>query len=74
MDPLQVYPNPATAVINIKTDGPCRGAIYNSAGVKVLELNIKDESVHAVNITGLVPGLYLIKLDDKKAVQRFLVK
>ena len=74
MNPVMVYPNPATGILNVKTKGPCMVAVYNTMGMKVLELNIKDESVHTFSISDFVPGLYLIKLNDKHGVHKFVVK
>jgi hypothetical protein len=71
---IQVYPNPADNYLNIKTEGPCIVAIYNTMGMKVRELDIMDSSVYTVNITGLSPGLYLIKAGNKTGVQKFLIK
>jgi hypothetical protein len=71
---MHVYPNPATGVINIKVEGPCTGAIYNTMGIKVMDLNIRDESVYTVDVSGFAPGLYMVKLDKNLKAQRFLVK
>jgi hypothetical protein len=74
VDAMHLYPNPATGIINIKVEDPCTGAIYNTMGIKVMDLNIRDESVYTINVSGFAPGLYLVKLDRGLRVQRFLVK
>ena len=74
IEQIQVYPNPADNILNIKTEEPCIIAVYNTMGIKVLELNIKDSSVHTLSISDLAPGLYLIKAGNKTGVQKFLTK
>jgi hypothetical protein len=71
---IQIYPNPADDIINIKTENPCIIAIYNTVGIKVRELNIRDSSAYTLNISDLTPGLYLIKAGNKTGVQKFLIK
>jgi hypothetical protein len=71
---MHLYPNPATGVINIKVEGPCKGAIYNTIGIRVMDLNIRDESVYTVDVSGFAPGLYMVKLDKDLKALRFLVK
>jgi hypothetical protein len=71
---MHLYPNPATGVLNIKVEGSCTGGIYNTMGIRVMDLNIGDESVYTVDISGFAPGLYLVKLDKNLKAQRFLVK
>ena len=74
IEQIQVYPNPANNMLNIKTEEPCIVAVYNTMGIKVLELNIKDSEVYTVGISDLAPGLYLIKAGNKTGVQKFLIK
>jgi hypothetical protein len=71
---IQVYPSPADNILNIKTEGPCIVAIYNTMGMKIRELSIKDSSVYTLNISDLTPGLYLIKAGNKTGIQKFLIK
>jgi hypothetical protein len=71
---IQLYPIPADNYINIKTNGPCIVAIYNTMGVKVRELNLKDSTVYTINVEDLSPGLYMIKIENKTGAQKFLIK
>ncbi len=71
---IEVFPNPAEDIINIKTEGPCIVAVYNTMGVKVREMNIKDSEEHTMNVSGLAPGLYMIKIENRKGAQKIFIR
>jgi hypothetical protein len=39
----------------------------------VKELNVKDTSVYTMNVSGLAPGLYLIKIENLTGAQKILI-
>lgn len=71
-EPLKIYPNPATGLIHIKTgDRIEKFEIYSLSGQKLLEGNSPT-----INISGLVPGNYLIKVhtNHQKEIIRKVIK
>ncbi|OCA75471.1 reprolysin-like metallopeptidase [Chryseobacterium arthrosphaerae] len=60
---IQIYPNPATDVLNItKVSDKAAYKIYNAAGQLVNSGNINNGKV---NVSALVKGGYIITIDDK---------
>lgn len=65
---LDIYPNPAASVINLKSSGNISGEvyIYNLLGIKVLTARTSDSTV---DVSGLPRGIYFIRYGNK--TQRF---
>jgi mannan endo-1,4-beta-mannosidase len=67
---LDIYPNPARSVINIRADQPLRNPeidIYDSRGRNVRHMKIDDShpsSAITINISALVPGIYKVLLHN----------
>ena len=63
---LAIYPNPAKYVVNVvNTNGEAVDVrIYDLNGRLVLESE-KSQSVHIINVSTLVPGVYVLKASDK---------
>lgn len=61
---FKVYPNPATDVLNITSEGHYTGAIFNSIGKRVLLL--EGDKNETVNISNLESGIYFISCQDEK--------
>ncbi|WP_288438783.1 reprolysin-like metallopeptidase [uncultured Chryseobacterium sp.] len=62
-DGIQIYPNPATDVLNItKVSDKATYKIYSAAGQLVDRGNINDGKV---NVSSLVKGAYVITIEDK---------
>ncbi|MCB8995347.1 MAG: DUF4957 domain-containing protein [Bacteroidales bacterium] len=70
---INVYPNPASDILYIKSKGLSSISIYNSLGVRV-KVVTQPENVTSVNISELVPGLYFVKTNDPALVSKFIVK
>jgi GH35 family endo-1,4-beta-xylanase len=63
---LNVYPNPATSVINIEYDkAPYQVSLFNSLGVLV-QSDISETQMFKLNVGQLKKGLYLIRIKDSE--------
>ena len=68
---IQIYPNPATDVLNItKVSDKATYKIYSAAGQLVDRGNINNGKV---NVSALVKGGYIITIDDK-GIEQFKSK
>jgi hypothetical protein len=69
---LLVYPNPATDLLKIESKGlsceDCMVSLYNSLGqqVKMIASDIQSGSYLEVDVSGLEPGVYMIKVEGTK--------
>jgi hypothetical protein len=75
---VEIFPNPATNFINIKTEnfqGKANLLIYSITGLLISKNSINQPLQH-ISITGLKAGVYLLKLifESKKATQLLIVK
>lgn len=73
---LEIYPNPASSLININYNAPYYGIvyIYSIHGNLVKEINIID-NVNEIDISDLNPDIYFLKFDlEGKIVIKKLVK
>lgn len=70
-DSLKVYPNPATNLIKIETEGLKKIRILNVKGQTVKKVNVKDRTIVEIDITKLPSGTYLIESLDFNGKQRF---
>lgn len=76
---INIYPNPATEQIHIKTATTFTNAqmkIYNTAGKLVMQKIINGSGVINVSLNGLATGIYIAKIftDDKQFEYRFVKK
>ncbi|MCF8366851.1 MAG: T9SS type A sorting domain-containing protein, partial [Bacteroidales bacterium] len=75
---VQIYPNPAKEVVNISLKGFSTlegfGTLLTAEGREVKTFDLTGEKT-TVNISNLLPGVYLLKLETKKAVviKRFVI-
>lgn len=67
--PLLVYPNPATSVLNILPPNPQRGndvvksiALFDMQGRLVLQSTAVNQYPLQLNVEGLTPGIYAVKV------------
>ncbi|MFP4846158.1 family 16 glycosylhydrolase [Winogradskyella sp. PE311] len=70
---IQVYPNPVSKVLTIKTDAKIDGlSIYNTLGQPVLNRNF---SLKNIDVSHLNSGLYILKIkaEGKSVIKRILV-
>jgi len=59
--PISIYPNPASGVFYVESDVNVMVDVYNIQGVKVLRKST-PELRHTIDISGLVPAIYLVKV------------
>jgi phosphatidylserine/phosphatidylglycerophosphate/cardiolipin synthase-like enzyme len=60
---ILVYPNPATNRLNISSPkNISRIGIYSLTGVKAIDIQPKDTPSLSIELKGLKPGLYLLKI------------
>ena len=62
---ISLYPNPATAVVNIAVQNgglPESFTVYNSLGQLITEVKVTDERSLSINTSGYSNGIYFIKL------------
>lgn len=71
---IKIYPNPASALLNLKgVQGKQSFAIYDLGAQKVLEGFISEEvNQNSIDIRGLKPGAYVIKLPNTEQSLRFI--
>ncbi len=61
-DEISIYPNPVKNMLYVNgIDGPTELSIYNSTGVQV----IKTSSAGKVDLSRLLKGVYLLKIDNE---------
>ncbi len=70
-----IYPNPATDVINIAIGTPNSlpksFSIYNALGQVVVSKNITLDSDLKIDVNGMNPGIYFIKIEKDNAFKTF---
>lgn len=68
-DNVTIYPNPASSIITIAAKETIEKIeIYNLFGQKIKEVN----NVNSVDISNLKSGMYLMKLNGKSGMKRFI--
>lgn len=60
---LQVYPNPVRDILHVTADNAVSIEIYDIRGVKVL--SVSENTVHAVSVSSLSSGMYLLKAGNQ---------
>jgi spore coat protein CotH len=61
-NPITIYPNPATGIINIKTTGPIEQIqLFTITGTKISQFEINNNG--SIDLSHLSKGLYCIKLN-----------
>ncbi len=68
-----IYPNPATDVLNIETTTslPKSYSIYNALGQVVVSKNIASDADLKIDLNGVNPGIYFIKVEKENAFKTF---
>lgn len=61
---MEVYPNPANDVINVKGSDIQYVEIYNTVGSRVISKNVVDSE--SINIADLTSGIYFVRIIDKQ--------
>jgi len=62
-----VFPNPAQAIVEIRhgQDTPCRVQVMDFSG-RVLSDSPLTASVHTIDISGLTPGVYVLRIENAR--------
>jgi|GEM_PF-4597819 len=68
---LDIYPNPSTGLINIRTNG-LKGAgvlsVFNSTGKVVFKENVEGDSYQALSLSNYGKGFYTIEITTENAI------
>lgn len=66
---IQTFPNPATDVVNIKTEEskPLQIMIFDSAG-RLVDTQHTSSSNHVLNTSSLATGFYTLRIQDSKGL------
>ncbi len=69
---FNLYPNPATSVLNVEGEGVERVELYNAVGQQVMSEN----GAAQLNVNGLAKGAYILKVysNGKVGTQKVIVK
>jgi hypothetical protein len=73
---LNVYPNPATETVNITAAENVQVSVFDAAGREVLVKTNGFGKQHQLNVSGLKPGVYFLKIatrDFRSAGRTFVV-
>lgn len=65
---FEVWPNPATNLINITADGNYSGEIYNQLGEQVLSFKSNDD-LKTISTSDWAKGLYLITIQNENGTR-----
>jgi endonuclease I len=72
---VEIYPNPATNLLNISTNLEIKSVAGYSAGGKMVF--IKTNQIKQIDISALQPGIYFLKLETQEGVfinRKFIVR
>jgi uncharacterized repeat protein (TIGR01451 family) len=71
---LDIYPNPATETVTIKSQkqitGEAQWKVYDIVGREVYSAKTKNESSLTIDLSGFVKGLYFIQLHSQNDIYR----
>ncbi len=66
---VNIFPNPASEYISIKTNSGCDFKLYDNTGKLVLKGRV-NEFQNRINVKNLSPGTYFVELSDQKQLLR----
>lgn len=71
---LTIYPNPVNNILRISTDHDLFGGIVQVSNLSGRKLIFKEDTVNEINVNGLNPGIYILKIQTPKLqlVKRFI--
>ena len=70
---VQVFPNPATSIVNIKSDLVVKNlVIYNFAGQVILNEQVSSSN-HTVNVSEFNPGVYIFQVETDEGRETFRI-
>jgi hypothetical protein len=70
-EPLQLilYPNPATRRVTIQSPENITYTVFNLAGQRVTQEQTQLAKKHEVNVSGLRPGMYIVRVQNQNGKQ-----
>ena len=68
---INVYPNPASSVLNVKAESAAEAQIMDMAGRVMMTVNV-NEGENAINVAELESGIYFVRMNG--AVVKFVKK
>lgn len=78
MNNVEIYPNPASSVINIKSDmnGEGQVSLIDMTGRVVKDVNVTDMSNATINVEDMSNGIYFIKIqqENKYRIDKVVIK
>ncbi len=70
---VQVYPNPATSKLFIKsTNADVRLTVYNTQGQKITGISVNRGVLQTMDISELIPGVYIMRIENTGQNIRFI--
>ncbi len=70
---VSLYPNPAKNYVFVKAQNPSNIEIFSRSGEKIFENSFVTDNI-ILNTSNFEPGIYLIKITDKKTNETFSAK
>lgn len=72
---FKVYPNPASAVINIASPVGSTITLYSVSGNKIKVLN-NSSNLNSINVNDIAKGLYIVEIvnNDRKVIEKVQVR
>ncbi len=65
---IQVYPNPASDMVNIKSDNSIKYVrVFNQTGQKVFEMEL-NAKFYQLNTSDFTPGIYLFRIETDEGI------
>jgi hypothetical protein len=64
---IKIYPNPASAVLVVKSQLPADVSLYNTVGICIKSITIGDED-NTVSVDDLPAGMYIIQVRTEREV------
>lgn len=78
MNNVEIYPNPASSVINIKSgmNGEGQVSLIDMTGRVVKDVNVTDMSDATINVEDMSNGIYFIKIqqENKYSIDKVIIK
>ena len=73
---INIYPNPATCQVNIIAGFNLENSmlsISNLEGRKIKQINLKSDSSQNIDVNGIPPGLYILKIQGSNRINTFKI-
>jgi len=73
---VSIYPNPATSVLNVIASEDAKIQVLDLSGKVITEVQAFANETEKINIEGLAPGVYMVKVSNKAGVktQKVVIK